>query len=106
MTTGRIDDLTGEVLPLDTPATVLSVGEETWELHLSDSSMAELRKQLDPFLKTARRARRRQLVDASVIREWGRNLPEPITGGRRGRLPTKLIEAYNHEHGYPIGSGS
>jgi hypothetical protein len=80
-----------------------------YEIDLSGKHAAKLRKDLEPFVQHARRARPKAAVKgvrqartqnnrerSAEIREWARS--QGIQVNDRGRIPATVIEQYENAH--------
>lgn len=102
-----VDDLDGQT-PADETVT-FSIDGTSYEIDLSTKNADKLRKQLTPWIDSSRRisgrfkgrrpARASSGHDLNAVREWARanNMQAPS----RGRMPTKLIDAYESRNTTP-----
>lgn len=97
-----IDDVDGST-PADQTVR-FSLDGVNYEIDLSNENADALRNAFEPFVSKARRlsgrrtrsASNRPSVSYSLVREWaGEN---NITVSPRGRIPQKVIDAYNAAH--------
>ncbi|MCY1718681.1 Lsr2 family protein [Microbacterium sp. SL62] len=103
--TQLIDDLDGTVLEEgDGQQMAFSVDGRSYEIDLSESNAADLRRAFAPYVEAARsigsagpgRSRRgsqpKSNVDLSAIREWARANGHTVSD--RGRVPGSIVEAF------------
>jgi nucleoid-associated protein Lsr2 len=110
-----VDDLDGSEAS-DTVSFALD--GKTYEIDLSDSNATKLREALTPFAAAARRgggSARRSTTPrtaasprptynrerTAAIRDWARKNGHKVS--ERGRIPTAVIEAYEHRDAVPAG---
>lgn len=121
-----LDDFDGSTLPDDTKPVRLSLGAESYELHLSPTSHEKLNEALNPFIKDAepippasvgigskigtgsKRASTAATERNKKVREWAQTTGYEYAGadgtmrtlGDRGRVPDVVIKAWE-EAGEP-----
>jgi Lsr2 len=105
VTTTLQDDLDGS----PAAGTVhFALGGSEFEIDLSEKNARQFRRQIDPFLEHARRARKATTAAranrsaagrkrTSGIREWAREHGMDVS--ERGRIPTEVIERYEAANG-------
>lgn len=100
------DDLDGTLItnPNDGRTVTFTIDRATYEIDLTTAHAEELKTNLQPFIKAARKirqpqpARRTQRSKEKLdeIREWARANGHQLSD--RGRIPYTIEDAYNQAH--------
>ena len=118
--TQRTDDITGDILPEETPTTRIYVedprGDVSVEIDLSEVSFKGLEKALSKYTAKARpitpaqsKSGSTDATEAAAARAWGLAhpdlLPDGVKANERGKVSGAVIDAYRAfiaEHGKTV----
>ena len=108
-----IDDFTEQELPSETKPLRLSIGNQAYDLFLSEDSTRKLLEVLQPFTENAERvataaggSSRTDRRDGAAVRAWAietgfkfKNAAgEEKTVSERGRIPKEAFDAYDQSN--------